>query len=265
MKSSPLDMFRPWVVLALAIAQIGASGLPPLLGWPSTIVERSLQNQTPAVPISFAFSIWGVIFAGSLAFAIFGLLPQNGQNKLWQRVALLAALLFGLNTLWELYVPLRNLDWGAFIIIAAAAATAITIVLRIAAWPTPLTRGERWCIAVPFPIFAGWLSAATFVGLPSTLVWAQFTAIDPRSDLIAIAAVAGATLLACAVIMASRALPYALTISWALTGVIIANIIRDNRPMIVVAAAIAMVIVIAVTVIALRRQRPSLTAKSVTS
>ncbi len=138
-----LKASKPWIVLFFAITQIVASFLPQALGWGSSIVERSLQNETPAVPIGFAFSIWGVIFAGSLAFSIFGLLPKGRSNALWHRVAWLAALLYALNTLWELYVPLRNLDWGAVIIIAAAAATAITIVLRVAAWPSPLTQQER--------------------------------------------------------------------------------------------------------------------------
>jgi TRAP-type C4-dicarboxylate transport system permease small subunit len=67
-------------VLALALAQIIASVLPDLLDWTWTIAERSARLQTPTVPISFAFSIWSLIFAGSLAFAIFGILQRNRDN-----------------------------------------------------------------------------------------------------------------------------------------------------------------------------------------
>ncbi len=252
-----LDTAKPWVVLVFAITQIGASYLPQGLGWSSSIAERSLENQTPSVPISFAFSVWGVIFLGSLAFAIFGLLPQNRQNAIWHRIAWLAALLFALNTLWELYVPLRNLDWGALMIISAAAATAITIVLRVASWPEPLTGGERWCIAIPMQIFAGWLSAATFVSFPPTMVWARVTLVDPRSDLVTIAVICAATVLAANVIVVSRAWPYAVTISWAITGIIIANVVREDRPVIVAAAVVAGLVVIGVTAFAWNRARRS--------
>jgi hypothetical protein len=265
MNLRPINVAKPWIVLVFAVTQILAGSLPPVLGWNPSIVTRSLENETPAVPISFAFSIWGVIFLGSLAFAIFGLLPQGRRNALWHRVAWLAALLFALNTLWELYVPLRNLDWGAVIIITAAAATAITIVLRVASWPEPLTTAERWCIAVPMQIFAGWLSAATFVSFPSTLMWAGVTQVDPRSNMVAIAVIAGATLLASAVILASRALPYAITIVWAITGIIIANLFRDDRPMIVAAAVVAGLVVIGVMVVAMYRTRSSVRSGALAS
>ncbi len=99
-------------------------------------------------------------------------------------------------------------------------------------------------------IFAGWLSAATFVSFPSTLVWAGVTLVDPRSNLVAIAAIAGAAVLACAVIAATRALAYAATISWAIIGVIIANLFRDDRPAIVAFAVAAGVTVISFTIFA---------------
>ena len=53
----------------------------------------------------------------------------------------------------------------------------------------------------------------TSVGLPSTLVWAGVTQVDPQSNLVAIAAIGCAAGLACAVILASRALAYAATIA----------------------------------------------------
>jgi hypothetical protein len=260
MRARFFSTIRRWLVLALAIAQIVAPFLPQVLGWNSSIAQRSMQNETPAVPIGSAFSVWSVIFAGSLAFSIFGLLPENRKNTLWQHVAWMVATLYALNTLWELYVPLRNLDWGAVTIIAVATAIAILIVLRIAAWSSPLTTGERWCIAVLLQIFAGWLSAATFVSFPSTLVWAGVTLIDPRSDLVAILAVGCATALACVVIIAARSLPYAATISWAILGIIIGNVVRDDRP-VIVAAAIAGLLVIGVTVIALMNRPRALSAK----
>ena len=242
------NVMKPWIVLFFAITQFVASFLPIVMNWESSIPERSIQFQTPIVPITFTFSIWLLIFAGSFAFSVFGLLPQNRNNKVWHRVAWPAVLVFALNTVWELYVPLRNLDFISWLILALAAAAAIQMALRLAAWPQELRLSEKLCVAIPMQVFAGWLSAATFVGIGSIMLQAQISFLDPRSDLIAVVILTAATLLAAAVIYKTRALPYATTIVWAFSGVAIANIVRDDRPVIVAAACVAIVVVIALTV-----------------
>jgi hypothetical protein len=230
-----LVVARPWIVLALALAQAIASAIPDLLDWTCTIAERSARLQTPTVPIGFAFSIWSVIFAGSLAFAIHGLLQRNRDEALMDRIAWPAAAVFCLNTIWEIYVPLRDFEWGSLVIIIAAAVTANAIVLRIAAWRHPLTTGERWCVAIPMQIFAAWLTAATLVGLPTVLLWGDVEIVDPRSNLVAIAIIVSVGLVTIPMVLKTRALPYAATIIWALSGIVAANLLRDDN--ITVAAA----------------------------
>jgi hypothetical protein len=250
MKSKLIDNLTPWIVMTFALTQVLAPSLPQMLGWSSSIAERSQQHETPAVPFGLTFAIWGLIFIGSLAFSIFGLL-RNQQSPLWRQLAWPAALLFALNTIWEVYVPLRNLDWFSIMILSVAAGTAITIALRIPQNGT-LTVGERWCIAIPMQIYAGWLTAATMVGLPSTLSWANVHWIDPQSNLVAIVAVACVVLISGWVIVRTRAKAYAATIGWAIAGVAVANVVRDSRPVIVTAALLALLTVLSITVMASR-------------
>lgn len=241
-------------VLLFAIAQIVASFLPQQLGWSSSIVERSAQNQTAATPLRPTFAIWALIFLSSLAFATYGFFVKQNEATLWRRVALIAASVFALNTLWELYVPLQNLDWISFAIIAAAAFLANLAVFRIANWPAVLTSAERWLVAIPLQIFAGWLTAATFVGLPSVLAWANVSIIDPRADATAILVVIGLTIVTCGVICKTRAWPYAATVCWAISGVVASNIYREDRPAIVIAAIFSGLIVVCITAFALHRK-----------
>jgi hypothetical protein len=256
MNTTILQTLRPWVVLLAALAQILASFLPEQWGWGTSIADQSLRYQTPAIPIGFAFAIWGLIFLASLAFAVFGLLPQNRNSALLNKIAWPAALLFALNALWEIYVPIRSLDWGSLLIITAALATALYIIFKIAKHQTPLTTEENWLVAAPMQVFAGWLSAATFVGIPSVLLWSGQSLFNPSADAVAITMIAAATALALYVIRRTRALPYAAAILWAIFGVAIVNITRESHPLIVWAAAAAACVVLADIVLNKLWQRP---------
>jgi ABC-type uncharacterized transport system fused permease/ATPase subunit len=236
---------RPWLVLLAAFAQILASFLPERMGWGASIAEQSARYQTPAVPIGFAFAIWGLIFAASLAFAIYGLMQKNRHNELLSRIAWSASLLFMLNALWEIYVPVRSIDLWSLAIIIAATVTAISIILKIARHAVPLTAGEKWLVAIPMQIFAGWLTAATFVGIPSVMLRSGVDFVNPRSDTVVILMLAGATAVALYVINRTRAVAYAVTILWAIAGVVAANIFRESHPTIVAAAVTAALVVIA--------------------
>ena len=69
------DGLRVLLLILAALAQIAASAAPRLLGWEDDISSRSQSLPTPIVPPGWAFSIWGLIFLGSLAFAIYATLP----------------------------------------------------------------------------------------------------------------------------------------------------------------------------------------------
>ena len=72
---------RAWIVLGLALGQM-ATVLWPLTGLGVSIQDRSDSLPTPLVPIGWTFSIWGLIYLGASAYAVWQFLPRNRDHAL---------------------------------------------------------------------------------------------------------------------------------------------------------------------------------------
>ncbi|MEL7238513.1 MAG: hypothetical protein AAGK78_06600, partial [Planctomycetota bacterium] len=155
------DLLRGVVVLLLAVGQAAAAGLPDAMGAKHTIATRSAALQTPIVPPGWAFAIWSLLFTGCLVFAVWQLTPAGSQSNFVRLVGWLAAGLFACNIAWEIYVPLRGLDWGSVAIITLELLLGVVIVLRIAGMGS-IPASTYWLAAVPLLLLAGWITAATF-------------------------------------------------------------------------------------------------------
>lgn len=168
------------------------------------------QLAPPIQPAGWAFGIWGLIYAWLLVHAIHGLVFRaDAPDRDAGRWPLFASL--GIGAGWIVAAQASPL-WGTALIFAMLAG-AVAALLR-----SP--RGDRWFAQAPLAIYAGWLTAAS---------WVSFGLLVGGYGL---AGATGAALLALplAVVMAvtvqlrlGRAPEYGLTVIWALLGVIAAN------------------------------------------
>ncbi|UUL84052.1 hypothetical protein [Sphingomonas qomolangmaensis] len=227
------DGFRAITVLLLAIGQAVMSQWPDWRKWPETIASRSARQSTPAVPIDWAFAVWGLIFLECFGFGIWQLLPGQLDDPLLRSIGWLAAGVFALNIAWEYYVPRRDIDWGSVAIIVAALAVLLTIVWRIEA-AEPHNAATFWLVAAPFQLFSGWISAATFVNLSSTLRFSGVAIGTGRS----VALIAAAALLGSVIAAKTGALIYGGAIAWALFGIVVANRGRVPNSRVAIAAGL---------------------------
>ena len=225
-----LDAVRAGLVVILAVAQAAMAFWPDLRGWTHTISTRSADLTNPVVPVPPAFAIWGLIFLSCAAFAVWQALPANLGDPLLRSLGWVAVALFAGNVLWEAWVPRHGLDWTSVAIITAELGLALWLLLAVSA--ADLGGWAWWLTAFPFQLFAGWVSAAFFVNLSSTLVRpyagapVAATGADPRRPAVALALVGCAVVLGLVVSLLSGAWPYALAVAWALGGIALAN-----RPM----------------------------------
>lgn len=217
------DGLRAVSVLLLAVAQAVMGQWPEWRHWQDTVPKRSAKQSVPIVPIDWAFAIWGLIFLGCAAFGVWQVLPDQLADPLLRRVGWLAAAAFALNTIWEYYVPKRDIDWGSVVIIGAALAVLLTIVVRLEA-AEPHDALTFWLVAAPLQLLAGWISAATFVNLGSTLKLSGVR-VDRRLCLVLLL-LAGA--LGTSVALATGAAVYAAAVAWGLFGIVVANRFRDH-------------------------------------
>lgn len=200
-----------WAVLALSIAfAVAPVVTSPFTGFTADQLPIP-QIDPPVQPAGWAFSIWGLIYLWLIVSAGFGVW-KRADDADWHRarLPLTIALLVG--------VP-----WLAIANMSAIWATITIYLMAAGAIGAFLAAPSRdiWLLRVPLGLFAGWLSAASFVSLATT--GAGYGLVMDATGW-AILSIIAATLLSLIVqLRRPRAASYGLTVAWALFAILIAN------------------------------------------
>ncbi len=221
----------------LAVTQVVAAFWPELRKSKQTIGARSAEQPTPIVPAGAFFAIWGPIYLSCLAFAGWLIWGVTAGEVHAERIALsagwAAAGLFAGNTLWALWVPVRGLDLGSVLIIAAEVACglwALGALRTLDDMGEPLAGLALWLGAVPVRFLAGWATAAAWVNLSSWLAGrpgeeiARPALLNPRSTIGAAALLTGLIASVAAAAWWGRSVAVALAGGWALLGIVVVNV-----------------------------------------
>ncbi|MEJ6402358.1 hypothetical protein [Yoonia sp. 2307UL14-13] len=168
------------------------------------------QIEPPVQPAGYAFTIWGLIYAWLVISAGFGLWKRADADD-WNRARLPLIISLAVGTPW-LAVANASAVW-ATILIFVMAAGAIAALIR-----SPMR--DEWFFRVPVGIYAGWLTAASFVSLGSTA--AGYSLLTDQIGW-AYLGISGALVIGLYVTYLTNTLAYALTIVWALVAIIVAN------------------------------------------
>ena len=232
-RSRSMTRFAAWGTLALTLA----FALSPLLTEPfSGFREDQLpipQIEPPVQPAGYAFSIWGLIYGWLVVSALFGVLRRAGDAG-WDRARLPLMGSLAIGAVW-LWVANQSAVW-ATVTIFAMAGTALLALFR-----TP--GGDRWWLQAPVAIYAGWLSAASFVSLAS--VGAGYGVIAGSVGWALIGIAAALALAASVQWRLARAPEYAATVIWALVGIVVANGTAEMAVSVLAAAGVALMATVA--------------------
>jgi len=245
------DRIRATAVAVFAAGQILTTGSPALFGWSETVTSQVRPYEHSLTPVAYAFAIWGVIYAGAAAFVVWQLLPRNLANPLARRIGWLAAGMYAANCAWQIVVPGWGVNWPSSALLAGELALGVIALGRIRDLGRPLTRGERWLAAAPLGVLTGWASAATFVNLSTSALWAGGVPFDAREPQTALALLAGAIAFCAFAVNATRSTAQTLAIVWALHAIAVRNWTQPLEP----AVALLAVAGIAVVLLAWRAPR----------
>lgn len=197
------------------------------------------QIDPPVQPAGWAFAIWGPIYAGLLAHALWGLV-RRADAAAWDapRAALIASLVLG-----AAWIPTARMNAGlATAMIWAMLALALLALARGAALPA-LAR-------IPLGVYAGWLTAASWVSVGLGLAGWGLT--GPQAAALAVLPLATAFAAAVQLRVCRFAPEYGATVIWALAGIVAANL---GRGVLVPALALAGIAALAAAVGAAARAR----------
>ena len=174
------------------------------------------QDDPPVQPAGYAFGIWGPIYLWLLAHALFGLVRRSDAPA-WDatRWPMAGSLVVG-----AAWLPVAQFSpvWATVMIWAMLLAALLALVR------TPEAQ-DRWLLRAPVSLYAGWLTAASWVALG--LLGAGY-GIGPGQTGWAWIALIGALATALAVTRVVPAAPfYAAAVVWALIAVAVANWTAD--------------------------------------
>jgi hypothetical protein len=205
-----MNTLKPLLVLLASLSFAIAPFLSPEFGGFDPERYPNPQRNPPVQPAGWAFAIWGLIYLALITHAAFGFL-RHKHNPAWDagRIPLLISLIVG--TAW-LPIALVSPIWATILI-------WIMLLSALFALDKMRSATPPWIALWPVALYAGWLSAASFVSIGLLLAGYGITAEVPA----AIISLLAATSFALAVILRQRHWPYAAAAAWGFLGIAAAN------------------------------------------
>lgn len=251
------DKFRQLLNICFAIAQPVVAVLVNLEITGPSIGAISDRYPTYVVPAGYAFSIWSLIFAISLAYGVWQALPGQRQNPLLRRVGWLTAVSLASTSVWMLVFQ-RSLFALSLVVMFCLLGSLIGVVARLYQSAQAFSRAEQWLVYINFSIFLGWITVATVANVGQILTVFGWNGWGLQAETWGIIALLAAGGVASAVTgMTKGNLPYALTIIWALIAVAVNQFTRavPTNSVTVGAVAISMVVLVGATFVICRNRR----------
>ncbi len=214
------------VMTVVTIAMNTLANVLPLAG--RTTGEISDAFPALVTPAGYVFSIWGVIYLGLLAYAVWQALPGQAGNRRVAAVAWPIVVGHVANSLW--IVAWHNLAFGATqVLMLVLLGSLIVVYLRLRArsqqrGDTPPSRVERLVARGTFSVYLGWITVAT---VANTTIWLMDLGWDggfvPAAVWAALTLVV-ATALGVRMLRVYRDAAYAAVLMWAFVGIVVMQI-----------------------------------------
>ena len=222
------------VLVGAAVAVVGAAYGSGAFGGQSTADAAGgalSASATPLAPDVPAFSIWSVIYAGLVVFAIVQALPRTGADPRLRAVSwwVLASML--LNALWLFVVQLGSVGGSVVVILALLAVLAVIFVRLVRIAPT--ATGPSLVTDVTAGLYLGWVSIATLANIAAFLTVADVGELGLGATAWSVIVIAAGAALSVAYAVFGRTrpsvvVPVGLAMAWGLLWI---GLGRTNGPL----------------------------------
>jgi hypothetical protein len=214
-------------IVVLAVLQIISAQLTDLLHVGQSVQLRSAATIHPLVPWGYAFAIWGAIYLWSLVSAVWQLGEKHRDDPALKAVGWNMAGMFAINSLWQIWVPLRGLDGISVFLVVMALVLGLSGLLRLRELGK-VSGEDTGFVFAPMALMSGWLTAAAFVNFTSFLV-AQHYDVNPVNANVSMIFLVVLAAFGSLMIWLTRSLSYSLGLMWAVFWTMMANIYRDQN------------------------------------
>jgi hypothetical protein len=216
------DVIRQIVNVIAVIATIAVNSLSqtiPFNNQTSAEIANRYADRTFFLPANYVFSIWGVIYLGMIAFAVFQALPSQRENPRLRRIGYWFVLSCIANGTW-----LVLFHWNQFalstiaMIVLLVALVRVYLILRDG---QTISRAEFWCVRVPMSIYFAWITVATVANFTYVGVDANWDGFGISYEAWGAIMLVVAGLIAGTVAVVNRDLAYTGVIVWAFVGIVV--------------------------------------------
>jgi hypothetical protein len=170
------------------------------------------------VPAGYVFSIWGLIYLGLMAFAVFQALPAQRENPRLRSTGWWICLGGLANIAW---IFLWHYEMFALTVIAMLIllGTLIVTYLRLGIGRTTVSAGERYTTQLTFSIYLGWITVATVANITSLLDYLNWNGFGITPEIWMGIVLAAVLVIAVLMNFTRRDVAYSAVILWALAGI----------------------------------------------
>lgn len=226
------DTVRQIAVWVAAVATIVVNALAnalPINNQLTGDIANQFKGQNLWLPAGYVFAIWGLIYIGFIAYAIYQTLPSQKENPRLRRIGWVFVVSCAANIIWLLFFHYNQF---ALSMIAMAVLLIALIVIYLtlragaprggeqtAKWP--ISRAERLAVWLPFSIYLGWITVATVANAAHVLVADGWTGQPLPALLWLIIMYAVALVLATLMAFTQRDVAYLAVLVWAFVGIAI--------------------------------------------
>ena len=200
----------------LTITVNGLANALPLNG--QSTGEISDRFSIYFVPAGYVFSIWGLIYIGLIAFAIYQALPNQRENEIIKKIS--PAYWIG-NLANSAWIFLWHFEFFPLTLIAMLIllASLLYIYVQLGGPSSGLENGQKWFVNTPFSIYLGWISVATIANFSQVLFFLGWGGWGISPAIWAVILLAIAALLGLLMLWRETDRPYALVLVWAIIGI----------------------------------------------
>jgi hypothetical protein len=205
------------VILATIIINILANALP-INGLNTGQISDGFHVYF--VPAGYVFSIWGIIYIGLIAYAIYQALSAQKTNPRLQATGWWVVLGGLANSAWIFLWHYQQFvaTLGAMLILLA---TLIAVYLRLGVGRVKVPAAENWAVRIPFSIYLGWITVATIANISDVLDFVKWNRFG-IGEAIWMAIVLGVVVVIGGLMNFSwRDVAYTAVLLWALAGIVV--------------------------------------------
>jgi benzodiazapine receptor len=248
------DTLRQVLVVLAVLVTLAVNVLANALPF-NGLTTAEISDRFPVyfVPAGYVFSIWGLIYLGLIAYAVFQALPSQRENPLLRGSGYLVVVSALANCVW---LFLWHYEQFPLTLVAMLGLLAVLILIyhEVGTGRVPASAAETWAVRVPFSIYLGWITVATIANVTDVLYywnWDGFGVSARDWTLILFAAV---LLIAGLVSITRRDIAYNFVIVWALVGIAVK---QSSAKSLVLGALVTAALVLGVLAYSLTRRQPA--------